>query len=127
MKLVEHSLSTLKHFDKNREYSMDDLIPYDAFCDRFVRALEMSFKLFRTYEIYLYGISSDTLRDTLNKMAKLEVVSQVDIWFEMRNLRNKVAHEYAPKQYQEMIHLMIDKYVLELEFCKRKVIAQIKS
>lgn len=69
--LVEASLSDLAEYDSKKDYSPKEREPFDALSDRFMRAVEISIRYFKSYERYNYGESSDTLRDLLNRMEKL--------------------------------------------------------
>ena len=63
--------------------------PYDAMSDRFIRAVEVSLKLFRTYERYLFIESSDAIRDLLNRMATVDLITSTQLWVAMRDVRNR--------------------------------------
>ena len=105
--LVEASLSGYEAFDPHAIYTPKELEPYDALSDRFVRAVETALKFFRSYERYLYAVNSDTIRDLLNGMEKLELITSTDLWMAMRDVRNRVVHDTMPEQianlYQEMV------------------------
>jgi len=83
--LVEASLKRVNIFDPKKEYTPDEREPYDALCDRFIRAVEISIKFFKSYEIKMFGESSDTLRDLMLRMEKTGMISSLDIWFRMRD------------------------------------------
>lgn len=101
------------HIDKN--YSADELEPYDALSDRFIRVVEVAIKFFRTYEYYLQAEQSQTLRDGLHQMEKLFLVSNIDIWLEMRDIRNRIVHDYVPVKIAQMYHLICNEFYTELK------------
>lgn len=69
--------------------------PYDALTGRFEKLTETIFgKLFKSIEIFERGESSGTLRDKLNFMEKLDLISDIDSWMSIRSIRNRIAHEY---------------------------------
>ncbi len=79
IKLVEASLSYIKPYDVERMYTPKEREPYDALNDRFTRAVEVSIRFFRSYELYMYGENSETFRDLLNRMEKLDFIDSVSV------------------------------------------------
>jgi hypothetical protein len=83
-------------------------------CDRYVRAVEAAVKFFRSYELYLYAEAFETLRDLLNRMDKAALIESVPAWIEMRDLRNRVVHDYLPEQLREIYDLITGRLGQEL-------------
>ena len=100
--LLDASLQRYRPFDVHRAYSAIELEPYDAMCDRYLRAVEMAIRYFRTVERAQLALSSESFRDLLGNMAKWAVIADVDLWFRMRDLRNRIAHDYLPEQLQRI-------------------------
>lgn len=76
----------------------------DAFIFRFIKLQDfMGDKLFREI-LKAVGEYKDnmSLIDCLDKLEKLNVVTQADQWMNYRIIRNKLTHEYSTNQ-QEMI------------------------
>jgi hypothetical protein len=116
--LVEASLEGYVPYDPHALYTPKELEPYDALSDRFIRAVETALKFFRTYELYLYAINSDTIRDLLNRMEKLELISSTDLWMEMRDVRNRVVHDYMPEQIANLYQAITVTFGIELQRLK---------
>ena len=95
-------------------YTPDELEPYDALSDRFIRTVEIAIKFFRSYEYYLQADQSQTLRDGLHRMEKLGLVSHIDIWLEMRDIRNRIVHDYVPEKIAELYQLIRGEFYTEL-------------
>lgn len=112
--LVKASLDTVKPYNEKKEYSPKELEPYDALCDRFVRAIESSVKFFRTYELFLHGENSDNLRDLLHRMEKCDLVTEVPKWISMRNIRNRIVHDYSPEQIKAIYEMIMSEFGKEL-------------
>lgn len=112
--LVEASLNDICPFDAGRTYSPKEREPYDALSDRFVRSVEVSIRFFRSYEKLMYVESSDTLRDLLQRMEKLLLVSSVHLWIEMRDVRNRLVHDYLPEQIKALYDLIMGEFGREL-------------
>ena len=120
VKLIETLLNKLKPFPLKGSYTSDELEPYDALSGRFIRAVEVCIKTFRSYEFYMFGEVSQTFRDLLNNMAKLDIISDIDLWFEMRNVRNRIVHDYLPEKIKEIYDDIMFKYSKELIKVKEK-------
>ena len=119
--MVESSLSDISPYNPEQSYTAKELEPYDALSDRFIRAVEISLKFFRTYEIYLYGENSETIRDLLNRMEKTELIESTYLWMEMRDIRNRIVHDYLPEQIKKIYDLIIDKFGKELSQLRSKI------
>ncbi len=102
LKLLENSLEKYEPFNPNVFYSYEDLEYYDSLSFRFEKAVEAVFYFFKTLEFYLYGEKSETYRKMLQKMEKLNLIKDLDIYMEMKMLRNKVVHTYMPEKLEEI-------------------------
>ncbi|MCK4252701.1 nucleotidyltransferase substrate binding protein [candidate division WOR-3 bacterium] len=120
--LVEASLKEVKPFNANKIYTPKEREPYDALCDRFIRAVEISLKYFRSYEKLMYGEISETLRDLLNRMGKLEIISSITLWMQMRDVRNRIVHDYLPEEIKDMYDEIMDAFGKELLRLKTKLL-----
>lgn len=112
--LVAASMVHYRPYSANTEYTAQELEPYDALADRYVRAVEIAIKYFRSHERLMFAESSDTYRDLLNRMEKAGLISAAGLWIEMRDLRNRIVHDYLPDQVAQLYALMTVHYVPEL-------------
>ncbi len=119
IELVEASLDEITEFKPEKKYTPKELEPYDALSDRFIRAVETCIKFFKTYEYYLFTISSDTYRDMLLKMEKLNIISSVEIWIDMRDIRNRIVHDYLPQQLKDIFDTISNEFSKELAKVKK--------
>ena len=122
IKIVNASLDKLEPYDAEKDYSPAESEPYDALSGRFVRAVEMSIKFFKTYELLLFGESSDTARDLLNRMEKNNIISSTRLWFYMRDVRNRIAHEYLPNEIKQIYDDIMYEFGTELRNLSNKKI-----
>ena len=120
--LVEASLSRITPYDVNQNYTPEEMEPYDAMSDRFIRAVEVSLKFFRTYERYLFAESSDTIRDLLNRMATVDLITSTQLWVAMRDVRNRIVHDYLPKDIKQIYDVIQNQFGNELKQLKSKLI-----
>lgn len=119
--LLENSLENYEPYNPEILYTPDDLVPYDALSDRFMRAVEVAIKYFKTWEFSNFGEKSDVLRNTLNKAEKVELISDAELWLKMRTLRNKIVHDYLPQEREETYHLLVKVYSPELFRLKKRI------
>ncbi|MDM8566718.1 nucleotidyltransferase substrate binding protein [Candidatus Halobeggiatoa sp. HSG11] len=119
--LVQASLQDLEPYDIAKNYSPKELEPYDALSDRFIRCVEIFIKYFKTYEYYKFSLTSDTLRDRLNLMEKLGLITSTPLWMEMRDTRNRIVHDYLPEQTKDIYERIMSKYFAELKYSKSKI------
>ncbi len=112
--LVHASVRKLPPYDATRKYTPDELEPYDALADRFVRVVEVSIRFFRSYELYQEAVAPDTFRDLLHRMEKYGLIQSAVLWVEMRDVRNRIVHDYIPEKIKEMFDLLLGEYGREL-------------
>ncbi len=116
--LVEDSvtrLPPLKPEILNDSLAME---PYDALSSRFERFIEIALnKFFRSVEIHEFSKCSDSLRDRLFMMQKFGLISSVELWMEMRDFRNRIAHDYLPEQLAIIFNNIRDRFATEMRLC----------
>ena len=112
--LLAASLQRYRPFDVTRAYSPFELEPYDAMCDRYLRAVEMAIRYFRTIERARLALNSESYRDLLGNMAKWNEITDIELWFRMRDLRNRIAHDYLPEHLQRIYAAISGEFGTEL-------------
>lgn len=108
--LYLHSASKLEPFDATRSWTADELEPYDALVTRFERLIEVLLKFFRVVEAFETAGTGSTVRDCLALMTKLGLIEEVDAWMEMREVRNRIAHDYLPDNVGVIYSLLLNTY-----------------
>jgi hypothetical protein len=78
-RLLNSSLSKYKPYEEGKEYSDDELEYYDALSDRFLRTIEMCTRLVKTWELLNFGTNSLTLRDTLHRAEKSNLIQSTNV------------------------------------------------
>ena len=112
--MVDASLRRYRPFDVKRTYSPEELEPYDALCDRYLRAVEMAIRYFRTFERARLAVNSESYRDLLGNAAKWGLITDVDLWFRMRDLHNRIAHDYLPEHLLRIYEAISGEFGTEL-------------
>ena len=119
--LVEASVNRVKPYQVDKQYTPQELEPYDALSNRSVKAVETSIKFFRSYEILMFAETSETLRDQLNCMEKLNLITETSTWMAMRDVRNRIVHDYLPEDVKQIYQEIKGKFSDELFFMRTQV------
>ena len=119
--LVGASLAKVPAYSEEEDYSADEREPYDALTDRFIRAVEMCLQFFRGFERLEFGEESLTLRDRLNRMERLGLITSVELWMKMRDVRNRAVHDYQPDQLKRMYDDLMQIFGPELLGCAGEI------
>lgn len=107
-------------FDAARVYAPKEREPLDAMSDRYLRAFESALKFFRTWERVREAAPSETFRDLLLRMEKLAFISDMSVWLAMRDVRNRIAHEYLPEELAKIYAALVGPAATELRRLRQK-------
>jgi len=108
-RLLKESVKKFKPYDTEKIYSPDELEYYDSLSYRFEKSVELILAFFKGFEFFLFSKASDTLRNRLLVMQKLNLIDTLDFWMEARLLRNKIAHTYLPEEIKDIYNEVYDK------------------
>ena len=114
LEILFASVDAYVPFDPARRYTPKESEPYDALTDRYLRAFESSLKFFRTLERFREVAPSESFRDLLQRMEKYGVITGAPLWIEMRDTRNRIAHEYLPKELAKIYPDIVGSAATEL-------------
>jgi hypothetical protein len=116
--LLEDSLGRVRPLQVSMLNDSLAMEPYDALASRFERLVEIALnRFFRSVELRQFGKKSDSLRDRILNMQKLGLVASVELWMEMREFRNRIAHDYLPEQLVVIFTAIQDRFYQELKHC----------
>ena len=116
LEILFASVDAYAPFDPARRYTPKEREPYDALTDRYLRAFESSLKFFRTLERFREAAPSESFRDLLQRMEKYGVISGAALWIEMRDTRNRIAHEYLPEDLAKIYADIVGPIATELRY-----------
>ena len=116
LEILFASVDAYVPFDPARRYTPKEREPYDALTDRYLRAFESSLKFFRTLERYREVAPSESFRDLLQRMEKYGVITGAPLWIELRDTRNRVAHEYLPQELARIYADIVGPAATELRY-----------
>lgn len=117
--LLKNSTKKYKPYKINKIYTPDNMEYYDSLSFRFEKSVELFFNFFKGLEIFLYFQSSDTLRDRLLQMQKLDVIDDINFWSEARLLRNKITHSYLPDELKDLYKEIFDRSKKIFEYLEK--------
>lgn len=112
---ASQKMSKTMPLDENKYINLtDDEVSYiDQFLFRFAKLQDaIGQKLFKTALLYLNeDIESKPFIDILNLMEKLHLIESANIWKQLRDDRNELAHNYEdePDQMSETINKLYQK------------------
>jgi len=121
LRLLFASIQDFQEFDPKRDYTPKEREPFDALSDRYLRAFESCLKFFKTWERVNEASVSDTFRDLLLRMEKQGFISKAQTWVELRDLRNRIAHEYLPEELARIYREIVVGAGNEFSLLKQKV------
>ncbi len=119
--LFENIILKNPKFDSNINYTSEELEIFDALTSRFVRIYETSIQLFKTFDSLQSLNVAESFGDLISNCSKLNLITNENLWFDMRLIRNKIPHHYLPNPMQEMINLIIDDFYQEFKNLNTKI------
>jgi hypothetical protein len=116
--LLRDILAHLPPLEPNTIDNARAMEPYDALASRFERVVEIAVnRFFRSVELVVQGKPSETLRDRLQLMCKAGLISSPELWLEMRDFRNRIAHDYLPEQLVAIYDGIRTRFLVEINHC----------
>lgn len=97
----------------NRYEELDDL-SLEGLIQRFEYTFELSWKTLKDF-LESKGENVKFTRDVIKTGFKLEIIDNGEVWLEMLEKRNIMAHTYNEKIFKESIKQIINTYYFEIE------------
>ena len=102
LKYLQHSYEKVKTLQSRLEtatdltqFSMEELDDLEAFSARFARCSDICIqKLFRAID-HFELIQNGSIIDRLNRMEKNGIIQSAEVWKNIREDRNEIAHDYV--------------------------------
>ena len=122
------SIDHLPPFDRDLVDDPVAMEPFDALTSRFERLVELVLsKAVRSLEIHEMGASSPTLRDRVAHGVKRGWLSDVELWMEMREFRNRIAHDYLPDQLESIYGAIVGRFAAELSVAVSRLVSYVRG
>lgn len=71
-------------------------------------------RVFPTWEQVCEAAPSQSFRDLLQRMEKLGFISETSVWLTLRDVRNRIAHEYLPDELAKIYASLVGPAAIEL-------------
>lgn len=114
------SVTDYSGFDPGKRLTPKQSEPLDALSDRYLRAFESALRFFRTWEQVREAAPSESFRDLLLRMEKLGFISETAVWLTLRDVRNRIAHEYLPDELAKIYASLVGPAAIEFRrLCDR--------
>lgn len=111
IKLALNELQAIVPFDQNkvRNFNTQQLLLIELLVSRFAKLQDfLGKKLINEFFTIKEEIIDDlTMLDKINKLERLGIIENVELWKEMRDARNHIAHEYP--DHPELTALYLNK------------------
>jgi len=115
MSWLLHSYSICKEIGIKDDFSVQELTEFESLTSRFARTIDLFINksLRSLYKVELED--SGTVIDMLNKAEKREIIESAEIWKEIKELRNSIAHDYNIDDFKNEIFKPSLEYVPVVE------------
>jgi hypothetical protein len=121
IQLFQSSVNDVDDFDVNKKYTHKELVPYDALTNRCMRVYEMAIKYFDCIDKIDSKHNAETFRDLIHNACKFLLVNNEEVWFDMKKIRNKMAHEYLPNEMKNMYDFITSSFTQEVNYLYKKI------
>jgi uncharacterized protein YutE (UPF0331/DUF86 family) len=124
--MLQHSYTACKNLGHKKKYSLSELDLFEALTSRFARLNDIIIrKMFRTID-RLDIEPEGTVRDSINRAEKKGLIDRGDLFGQIREIRNIIAHEYLLEDmsqlYQDVLAgtpILIDVVERVKQYCQR--------
>ncbi|MEA3499607.1 MAG: hypothetical protein U9R41_01095 [Candidatus Marinimicrobia bacterium] len=100
--MFNYSLNKAKKIGLKKEYTMKELEILESLSGRFSRTTDiLTQKILKTL-FMLMQEDTKTFIDRCNLCEKLEIISDAEVLYNIRNLRNEIVHEYVADDITEI-------------------------
>jgi len=69
----------------------------------------------------MFAETPEILRDQLNRMEKLNRITETSTWMAMRDVRNRIVHDYLPEDVKQIYQEIRGKFSDELFFMRTQI------
>ena len=118
---LERSYKTVLSFIDKDNLSDDEYMMLEALGARFSRTVDFFTKqVLRSLDFLEYG-EAGTLLDVINNAEKREILDTNHHLREMKDIRNRIAHEYIPESLVEIYRTIVEYTPMLLSYSERTI------
>ena len=116
---LRYSYARCLELGRKPEYTPDEQERFESLTSRFARLSDiLTQKVFRLID-HLDLDDRGTVRDRINRAEKKGLVADADHFAELRELRNRIAHEYVPTAVLTIFHEVLEAIPVLLDTVNR--------
>lgn len=108
VEMLNYSLNKAKQIGIKKSYSMEELEIFESLSGRYARTADILTQKVIKNIFYIMQEEANTFIDRCNLCEKLEIVKSADTLYNIRKLRNDIAHEYCITDITEHFDLIIE-------------------
>lgn len=95
------------------KYSSLSVLEKEGLVQRFEYTFELSWKLLKDY-LESQGVTAISPRDTIKNAFHLEIIDKGEVWMDMLEKRNLLAHTYDEKNFEKALFKIKEEYLDEI-------------
>lgn len=108
VEMLNYSLNKAKQIGIKASYTMEELEVFESLSGRYARTADILTQKVIKNIFYIMQEEAKTFIDRCNLAEKLEIVQSADTLYNIRKLRNDIAHEYCITDITEHFDLIIE-------------------
>lgn len=98
-KTLDYSYNICKDIGVKDNYTEEEKDRFESLSSKFARLSDLIFKqAFKTIYIFELEDLPETMRDSINRAEKKELIQSAATFIEIRKMRNKISHEYVEEE-----------------------------
>lgn len=94
-------------------FSSLSILEKEGLVQRFEYTFELSWKLLKDY-LESQGVTSISPRDTIKNAFHFEIIDKGEVWMDMLEKRNLLAHTYDEKNFEKALFKIKEEYLDEI-------------
>ena len=119
MKVLEYSLKKAKKIGNKKEYVIEELDVYEALTSRYARTADILTQKIIKNLFMIMQEDAKTFIDRCNILEKLNIIDNAMELYNIRKLRNDIAHEYCISDISEIFTDVLEYTEVLLSIAKR--------
>ena len=119
MEVLAYSLQKARKIGIKKAYVIEELDVYEALTSRFARTADILTQKIIKNLFMIMQEDAKTFIDRCNLSEKLHIVDNAQDLYNIRKLRNDIAHEYCISDISEIFHDVLEQTEVLLEISKR--------
>jgi len=117
--VLDYSLQKARKIGIKKEYTLEELDVFEALTSRYARTADILTQRIIKNLFMLMQEDAKTFIDRCNLSEKLEIIDDAQQLYNIRKLRNDIAHEYCISDISELFHDVLNYSEVLLDIVKK--------